>query len=104
MAQATTADGDSDQVTVTDYADIERETDLSQRAVDNAVRALQQGEEAVLVLEGWLCDRKDLRAMKDERRVFAVKVLHETEDAWQLATGEHTDWIPKSQATLFQKD
>lgn len=91
------------RIQVAEYGDLARRTDISRREIDGAVHALNTTDDSVLVLEEWLCGKKDLRALENERRLFVVTVLDETEKAWRVRTGERDDWIPKSQSVLLER-
>lgn len=91
------------RIGISEYGDLARRTTLSVREVDAVVRLLNETSKPVLVLEEWLCDKKDLRAVENERRVYSVGVLDETAKAWRVRTGDHDDWIPKSQSEVFER-
>ena len=93
----------SGRTEISEYGDLARRTSLSVREVDAVVRLLNESDRPVLVLEEWLCEKKDLRPAENERRIYSVGVLDETAKAWQVRTGEHDDWIPKSQSEVFEK-
>jgi hypothetical protein len=93
----------SDRTAIAEYGDLARRVDLSPREIDSVVRLLNETDAPVLVIEEWLCEKKDLHATENERRVYSVSVLDETPKAWRVATGDESDWIPKSQSELLER-
>lgn len=93
----------SDRITVTEFDDIVCR-DLSRKEMESVARSLNAGVSAVLVLEDWLVEEKDLESVEGEHRIYVGSIQRETDKAWQFATGETEDWIPKSQSQVFESD
>lgn len=91
-----------DRITVSEWGDVERSS-LAGREAETVVRLLTGGRGLVLVFEEWLAEKKDIRAVENERRIFDVSLLGESEKAWHVKTGDHDDWVPKSQSMLFER-
>lgn len=92
----------TDRIAIREYGQLARSRTLNAREIDSVVRLLNTTDSPVLVLEEWLCDKKDLRAVENERRVYSVSVLDETAKAWRVRTGGVDDWVPKSQGEMYE--
>lgn len=91
----------SDRISAETFDDISAH--LPPRESEGVTRALNAGAASVLVVEDWLVDEKDLDPIDGQRRVFAGDIERETEKAWLVSTGSVEDWIPQSQAILFER-
>lgn len=93
----------SDRITVNEFDDIVRR-DRSRKEMESVARSLNAGVSAVLVMEDWLVDEKDLDSVEGEHRIYVGSVQRETDKAWQFSTGDVEDWIPKSQSLVFESN
>lgn len=93
----------SGRIVIRDYGQLARDSDLTARETDTVARLLNETDAPALVLEDWLCDKKEIRAVENERRIYSVSVLDETEKAWRVATDNFDDWVPKSQSEVFER-
>lgn len=106
-----------DTVTVHGFEDIEEH--ISERRALDVVRVFNEGAETVMVVEPWLLkqrsgleeageqgivvDDSGLTPVDGTDNVFAGTIESQSEKAWLFATGEASDWIPKSQSVVFQR-
>lgn len=95
-----------DIVTVSDYADLADDSDLSASEADAVARALRNGAPVVAVVESWLADEKVLTSIDSHDRIFVGTVRRESKKAWLVAQNTGDDylktWLPKSVTTLYE--
>ena len=93
------------QQLVESYADLASDGSLEGREPDivaDALNDLTDSDHAVVVLEEWLVDDKDVDALPGATRVFVGEVGAETDKAILLEQDDVDDWIPKSCSTAYQ--
>ena len=99
----------SEHVHVESYADLAAEGSLGDREIEAVAKALEAcaGVDAeVFVLDEWIADEKDLKAVPGTHRVFVASVERETDKACLLAQETITSevWVPKSCSTRYTSD
>lgn len=93
------------QTLVSSYDELASDSSLKGREPDfvaDALNDLAGTDLAVVVLEEWLIDDKDVESLPGATRVFAGEIDQETEKAILLAQGGADDWIPKSCSAVYQ--
>ena len=93
----------SDRINAETFADIHT-GGMTPREACAVARGLNAGADAVLVVEDWLVEDKDIESIDGEQRILSGNVERETERAWLFATPPVEDWVPKSQSVLFESD
>ena len=91
------------RIKISEYGDLARRTEIGVCEVDAITRLLNETNRPVLVLEEWLVEKKALKPVEGEERVYSVGVLAESEKAWRVQTGNRDEWVPKSQSQLFER-
>lgn len=95
------------QTLVSSYAELASDASLEGREPDfvaDALNDLADTDHAVVVLEEWLLDDKDVESLPGTTRVFIGEIEAETDKAILLDQGNADDWIPKSCSSVFQTD
>lgn len=93
------------QTLVESYADLASDVSLEGREPDivaDALNDLADTDHAVVVMDEWLVDEKDVEALPGATRVFVGEIEAETEKAVLLDQGQGDDWVPKSCSTVYQ--
>ena len=93
------------QQLVESYADLASDGSLKGVEPDfvaDALNDLADTGHAVVVMEEWLVEDKDVDALPGTRRVFVGEIGAETEKAILLEQGQTDDWVPKSCSTVYQ--
>lgn len=94
-----------DVVTVGGYEDVLGQDGLSTQDELAIVDALSTADDDQLVVwvPDWLAAENDLEAAGSSDQVFVGSVGHRTKKAILLEQPPVEDWIPKSQAVLFER-
>ena len=93
------------QQLVESYADLASDGSLKGVEPDfvaDALNDLADTDHAVVVMEEWLVEDKDVDALPGTRRVFVGEIGAETEKAILLEQGQADDWVPKSCSKVYQ--
>lgn len=95
----------SEIVTVGSYSDVLGHDEISAKDALAVVDALNESSEGELVIwvQEWLVAEKSLEAFGASDQVYVGVVDDESEKAWQLVQDGTSDWLPKSQATAFER-
>lgn len=90
------------EYTVTEHSDLAG-SKLSQAGKDKVLAALADGYEAIVHVEEWVIDEKDLQPLPGASRLVGVGGIEaETDKAWLVWQGDVETWVPKSVGELYR--
>jgi hypothetical protein len=101
------------EIDVDEYDDLRGDEVLHSKGRDVVLKELESGTEAVLWMEDWLVDEKELDPLgpvSDLRQLFTGRKVAETDAAFLItqtddrdpdADAPGTEWVPKSSTRLY---
>ena len=95
----------SDRVPVSEFGEIRAANPrLTIPEASQVADELSEADAPVLVLAKWLAPKKEIVPIEGRQRIYRASIINESDDAWEVVTGQESDWIPKSQGTMFVRE